>query len=111
MDDTPLNEATKPAEIPAVPVEKLLLNLHEAAALLGLPASTLHTWSWQGKVPCVRFGRRRLFCRADLVRWVELHRCPVTGDDTEALTDLPKARNVRQRTPTRERGGTSDGRL
>lgn len=91
--------------------EPLLLDLDQAAALLNLPASTLRTWSWQRKVPCVRFGRRRLFRRVDLERWVELHRCPVTGDDSEALTDLPKARNVRQRTPTRERGGTSDGRL
>jgi len=53
----------------------LLMELDEAATFIGIPRSTLHTWAWQGRVPCVRLGRRRFFRRADLERWVENHLC------------------------------------
>lgn len=54
----------------------LLLALDEAAAFIGIPSSTLHTWAWQGRVPCVRLGRRRFFRKMDLELWVERHLCP-----------------------------------
>jgi len=57
--------------------EPLLMDLDQAAAFLGIPASTLHTWAWQGRVPCVRLGRRRFFRRKDLERWVDNHLQPV----------------------------------
>lgn len=56
--------------------DPLLMELDEAAAFIGIPRSTLHAWAWQGRVPCVRLGRRRFFRKADLELWVERHLCP-----------------------------------
>ena len=92
MDDLPLSEATKPKEIPAETrapkVEPLLLNLDQAAALLNLPPSTLRTWAWERRVPCVKLGRRRLFRREDLERWISQHYCPVRPSRVDTLEPL-----------------------
>ena len=61
------------------PIEPLLMDLEEAAIFLGIPKSTLHTWAWSGKVPCVRLGRRRMFRKQDIIEWVERHVCPASA--------------------------------
>ena len=77
MDETALPLVLGNEKKPEIfEVSPLLINLEEAAAFIGIPSSTLHTWAWQGKVPCVRLGRSRLFRREDLERWVENHTCP-----------------------------------
>ena len=82
--------------------EKLLLGLDEAARLLGIPKATLLTWAWQGKVPCVRLGRRRYFRRQDLELWIERHVCPVR---TSSLTSDGSGHTIvsRKWMPGRER--------
>ena len=69
-------------------VEPLLLTLAAAAALLSLPAATLRTWAWAGKMPCVRLGRRRLFRREDLERWIDQHYCPARPSRVDTLEPL-----------------------
>ena len=57
--------------------EPLLLDLKQAAALLNIPAATLHTWAWAGAhgLPVVRIGRKRMFRRSDLIDWIDRHVC------------------------------------
>ena len=74
--------------------ERLLLDLNAAAALLSLPAATLRTWAWAGRVPCVRLGRRRLFRREDLERWVDQHYCPARPSPVDTLQPVAYRRGV-----------------
>lgn len=53
--------------------ERVLVNLHEAAQMLGVAAGTLKAWSLRGRVPVVRLGRRRLFPKELLLAWIERH--------------------------------------
>ncbi len=49
----------RPAKIPA---NERLLDVHEAAAMLGLKASTLYQWAYERKLPAVKlFGRALRF--------------------------------------------------
>jgi len=43
-----------------------LLNADEAAALLGLKASTLYQWSYERRIPVVKIGRALRFKLSDL---------------------------------------------
>ena len=49
----------------------LLLNVEEAARLLGIGRTTLFSLIDQGRIQTVRLGRRRLVVRAGLERFVE----------------------------------------
>ena len=49
----------------------LLLNVEEAARLLGIGRTTLFALIDQGRIQTVRLGRRRLVVRAGLERFVE----------------------------------------
>lgn len=101
MSDTPLKTETTPLEARAPQIEPLLLNLVEAAALLNLPPSTLRTWAWARKVPCVYLGRRRLFRRADLERWIDLQTRPALPTPVDSLQPIAYRRR---------RGCPSDGK-
>lgn len=49
-----------------------LLTTHEVAALLKTPASTVRYWRSQGTGPTgFRVGRRTLYARADVERWLQ----------------------------------------
>jgi excisionase family DNA binding protein len=51
-----------------------LLDVHEAAALLGVPASHLYMETRKGaasRIPHLKVGRYLRFRRADLLRWIE----------------------------------------
>jgi excisionase family DNA binding protein len=74
--------------------EPILLNLQQASAFLGMSKATLHSWAWLGKIPCVRFGRKRMFRRADLVLWVETHTYPATG---KPFCDLQQSSSLSRR--------------
>ncbi|MBI5529773.1 MAG: helix-turn-helix domain-containing protein [Deltaproteobacteria bacterium] len=84
-----VSTAHDPAESDSKPAleKKLLLNLDEAARLLGIPVGTLRTWSWARRVPCVRLGRRRFFRRDDLIRWIDMNICQATGRLPSRLTE------------------------
>lgn len=48
-----------------------VLDVNEAAALLGVSRWTLYGAVNRGDVPCRRLGRRMLFSRRALMRWLE----------------------------------------
>ncbi len=48
-----------------------LLNLEEAAAALKVSIHTVRAWTFQGKLPVVKLGRRCLYRLADLETFVE----------------------------------------
>ena len=49
-----------------------LLNVHEAAAYLGLAGGSLYHMASQGRIPCIRLSRRCLrFRKSDLDRFIE----------------------------------------
>jgi excisionase family DNA binding protein len=50
--------------------EPLLLNVDEAAHLLGLKPKTVYEYSAAGLIPSVKVGRLRRFSRAQLEAWV-----------------------------------------
>jgi excisionase family DNA binding protein len=54
---------------PQQPIEPLLLNVDEAAHLLGLKAKTVYEYSAAGIIPSVKVGRLRRFRRAELEAW------------------------------------------
>ncbi len=52
-----------------------LLTLTEAAELLRAPVATLRYWRHLGTGPCsFRLGRRVLYRRDDLLRWIDTRR-------------------------------------
>jgi excisionase family DNA binding protein len=62
----------------AVKTEPLLLTLEQTGELLGIPRRTLYTLMNCGRLPrSFRLGKRRLFRRDDLTRWVELGMPPL----------------------------------
>ena len=51
--------------------EKLLLNVEEAAALIGVSTGTVYHWIGEKRIPVVRLSRRCVrFRRADLEEWI-----------------------------------------
>ena len=51
-----------------------LLTLPEASAFLRLSEKSIRRLIAARRLPCVRLGRRVLFDRSDLLRWVRAHR-------------------------------------
>jgi excisionase family DNA binding protein len=47
-----------------------LLTADEAAQLIRLPRSSVYELARNQRIPCVRIGRRVLFVRAQLVKWL-----------------------------------------
>ena len=59
-----------------------LLTLAEAAALLRTPVATLRYWRHLGVGPAsFRIGRRVVYRRTDLERWVTEQRAAQAGDE------------------------------
>jgi excisionase family DNA binding protein len=57
--------------------EKLLIDIHELSALIGIKTGTLYHWVSQGRLPCVRFSARCLrFSMSQIQEWLEEHRKP-----------------------------------
>ncbi len=51
--------------------EKQLLNISEAAELLGIRKNTLYEWVVQRKIPYIKVGRLVKFRKEDLEAWIE----------------------------------------
>lgn len=58
---------------------RLLLSVKEASAWLGIPAFTLYSWALSRRIPHHKIGRRVLFSRDELKRWVDAHRVTEAG--------------------------------
>ena len=56
-----------------------LLNIRQAAAHLGIATVTLRLWSVKGKIGFVQLGRRKLFHRDELARFIATHTVPAGG--------------------------------
>ena len=51
--------------------EKLLLDIRELSALIGISVGTLYHWVSESRVPCVRLSQRCLrFSVADIEHWL-----------------------------------------
>lgn len=57
--------------VSTAPLEPRLLGVESAAAYLGCAKWAVRTLAWQRKVPFIRIGRRILFDKADLDKFVE----------------------------------------
>ena len=55
------------------PNQRLLLSVKEASDWLGIPAFTLYSWALSRRIPHYKIGRRVLFSKDDLKRWVDEH--------------------------------------
>jgi excisionase family DNA binding protein len=51
-----------------------LLTVQEAGQMLGVSASTLYGWVWQRKITFVKVGRALRFDRADLEKFIQVHK-------------------------------------
>ncbi len=51
--------------------ERRLLNLKEAARYFNISQVTMRRLAWAHRVPCVRFGKRVMFDRPDLDKFIE----------------------------------------
>lgn len=61
---------TAPTAKFAAPEPREVLSVEEAADFLGLSRNTVYTYANGGTIPCQRVGRRLLFSRTALVRWL-----------------------------------------
>ena len=71
-----------------------LLDVHEAAALLGLKSPrTLYKWAYAGRIPSVKIGKLLRFRRSDLGRLIAAGERPAfASPDGFPLTADPPAR-------------------
>jgi excisionase family DNA binding protein len=63
-----------------------LLNVCEAARVLGLSAHTIRAWTASGRMPLVKLGKRTLFDEDELQRWVRERSLPARAAHERALT-------------------------
>lgn len=52
--------------------ERLLIPVKEASAWLGIPAFTLYSWALSRRIPHYKIGRRVMFSKDDLKRWIDV---------------------------------------
>ncbi len=67
-----LNDETKNENTQYEPLEKLL-NIEEAAAVLGISKATLYTWICRKKIDVVKVSNRVLFSQAYLRDYIKKH--------------------------------------
>ena len=53
---------------------RYLMDVEAASKWLSIPRFTLYSWAQTGKIPCIKLGRRVLFCKDDLAGWISDHR-------------------------------------
>lgn len=65
-----MSDQAKAGPLALPPDRKILLSIHEVAAILDISHGTVATWEADGRMPpAVRIGRRRLWPRAVLEAW------------------------------------------
>jgi excisionase family DNA binding protein len=69
----------KPVESIAEARERLLIPVKEASAWLGISAFTIYSWALSHRIPHYKIGKRVMFSKEDLKRWLEGHRVGETG--------------------------------
>jgi len=53
--------------------ERILIHVKEASAWMGIPVFTLYSWAQAHRIPHYKIGKRVLFSKDDLKRWIEQH--------------------------------------
>ena len=56
--------------------ETRLLTVTEAAEFLRIHPITLYSWVSQGRIPSIKMGRKRLFDRKELEKWLQNKKVP-----------------------------------
>jgi excisionase family DNA binding protein len=84
---------TAAGHIPAAtkPPAERLLDVHEAAALLGVRPTTLYQWAYKRRLPVVKlFGRRGAlrFRESDVLRLIKTSVQPALRNPEEELASL-----------------------
>ena len=76
--------------------EQLAYNIAEACAVAGIRRTTLYKAIWSGKLRAIKIGRRTLFLRDDICRWLEgmpavaPHRAPTeTASEPSVIVHEP----------------------
>ena len=59
--------------------ERLLVSVKEASAWLGISAFTIYSWALSQKIPHYKIGKRVMFSKEELKRWLDGHRVGETG--------------------------------
>ncbi len=60
---------------PPVRLDRPLLTAEQAGALLGgIPKYTVLQMARDGRLPCLKIGKRKLFAPAELEEWLSTHR-------------------------------------
>jgi len=59
--------------------ERLLIPVKEASAWLGMSAFTLYSWALAHRIPHYKIGKRVMFSKEDLKRWLAEHRVAEAG--------------------------------
>jgi len=52
----------------------IFLNIKEVSQLLKMNVSTINNFIKEGKIPSYKVGKRRLFKKEELIKWVESQR-------------------------------------
>ncbi len=61
-----------------------LLNLRETAEICRVSVPTLRLWTYRGKLPVVKLGRKCLFRRSDLETFIARSTSPTTEIQAQA---------------------------
>lgn len=59
--------------------ERYLLSVKEASGWLGISVFTLYSWAQGKKLPHYKIGKKVMFSKDDLKRWLEKHRVTSVG--------------------------------
>jgi excisionase family DNA binding protein len=88
MSEVRITDRAEPAE------PKLLWNLRETCQQLGLSRSTVLALAYDGNLPSVTIGRRRMFPSNKVKDWAESLPgvAPLTGDEIDENMDLKMRR-------------------
>ncbi len=75
-------------ELPIQPEPPDRIGLLEALKITGLSKSLMYKLSMKGEIPCQKFGRKLVFSRKELLRWMESRTTPKTPPDKIAADRL-----------------------
>jgi excisionase family DNA binding protein len=59
--------------------ERILVSVKEASEWLGISVFTLYSWALAHRIPHYKIGKRVMFSKEDLQRWLAEHRVAEAG--------------------------------
>jgi len=55
-------------------MEQKFIDLKELSEMIHIAVPTLNKWVADGKIPSYKVGKRRLFNKEEVLKWMETHR-------------------------------------